>query len=161
MVGSLCGTNEPRISISPSVWGPPTWRFLYAVALAYPNSPTIDEMNAARNMLMSLAHLLPCAACRVNYNTKLGQWAREDIEDAVKCSEAFVAFVHKLESAVALGNNKSAPSFADSVQRAIRVETGSVHTGIDGKWLITLIPAAILGSLVTYLVMRKKINSIN
>jgi len=131
---------------------------LYAIALAYPVEPSRDEQVAARNFLYSLVHLLPCSRCRHNYNKKLADWAADDIEVAVSSSEAFVAFLFKLESAVALSAGKSAPVFEKSIRLNVGTEVPAARkrSGIDAHFMWLLIPAVAVGVGVTWATLRHK-----
>lgn len=50
-----------------SIWGPSAWRFLHAVTFAYPEHPTKEHKDAARNLFRSLKLLLPCGDCCDHY----------------------------------------------------------------------------------------------
>jgi len=56
-----------RNNLLPTVWGPKGWFFLDSIALGYPENPSDDEKLAAKNMINSLQHLLPCYGCRVHF----------------------------------------------------------------------------------------------
>jgi len=58
-------------NIAPHVWGPHGWRFMHAVALAYPESPSEEEKKAAFQFFSSLEYLLPCESCKNNYRKEL------------------------------------------------------------------------------------------
>lgn len=51
--------------MNPSWWGGHTWEALHYITLGYPeHSPSPKTRQAARDMLLSLQHLLPCSLCR-------------------------------------------------------------------------------------------------
>lgn len=50
-----------------SIWGPSAWRFLHAVTFAYPEKPTKEHKEAARNLFRSLKLMLPCGDCCQHY----------------------------------------------------------------------------------------------
>lgn len=58
-------------NIAPHVWGPHAWRFMHAVALTYPESPSEEEKKAAMQFFSSLEYLLPCESCKNNYRKEL------------------------------------------------------------------------------------------
>lgn len=58
-------------NIAPHVWGPHGWRFMHAIALAYPESPSEEEKKAAFQFFSSLEYLLPCESCKNNYRKEL------------------------------------------------------------------------------------------
>lgn len=49
------------------VWGPPTWNFLHAIALTYPQKADIVKRDAMILMLKSLEGVIPCKECRDHY----------------------------------------------------------------------------------------------
>ena len=50
-----------------SIWGPSAWRFLHAVTFAYPEVPSEEHKDAARNLFRSLKLMLPCGDCCTHY----------------------------------------------------------------------------------------------
>lgn len=58
-------------NIAPHVWGPHGWKFMHAVALAYPEKPSMEEKKAAAQFFSSLEYLLPCESCKQNYRKEL------------------------------------------------------------------------------------------
>ena len=58
-------------NIAPHVWGPHGWKFMHAVALAYPDNPSTEEKRAASQFFTSLEYLLPCESCKQNFRKEL------------------------------------------------------------------------------------------
>jgi hypothetical protein len=58
-------------NISPTIWGPPGWKFLHYVTFAYPDKPTFDDKENYKTFFNSVGTILPCASCRGNYNSHL------------------------------------------------------------------------------------------
>ena len=58
-------------NIAPHVWGPHAWKFMHAVALAYPDTPSMEQKKAASQFFSSLEYLLPCESCKQNYRKEL------------------------------------------------------------------------------------------
>ena len=54
-------------NIAPHVWGPHGWKFMHAVALAYPENPSAEEKKAAFQFFSSLEYMLPCESCKQNF----------------------------------------------------------------------------------------------
>ena len=50
----------------PSEWGPPAWRFIFAIIDDMPEYPADTE--PFRMFFMSLQNVLPCEMCRQNYS---------------------------------------------------------------------------------------------
>ena len=53
-----------------SIWGPAAWRFLHAATFAYPDDPTEKHKEDALKLFQSLASMLPCGDCCVNYSNE-------------------------------------------------------------------------------------------
>jgi hypothetical protein len=53
--------------LPPTVWGPFFWHTIHIVALGYPKEPSYAHKRAAKEFFESLAHLIPCPACREHY----------------------------------------------------------------------------------------------
>lgn len=60
-----------RQNLEPTVWGPHAWFFLESIALGYPQNPTYEEIQSAKNFLTSLKDLIPCERCRHNFKKHL------------------------------------------------------------------------------------------
>lgn len=58
-------------NIAPHVWGPHGWKFMHAVALAYPETPSVEEKQAALQFFSSLEYLLPCESCKQNFRKEI------------------------------------------------------------------------------------------
>jgi hypothetical protein len=54
-------------NIEPSIWGGDAWRFLHALAKAYPASPDSETRREMFRFLSALQVLLPCAQCRQHF----------------------------------------------------------------------------------------------
>lgn len=83
------------LSISPQVWGPRLWKSLHTIAFAYPEQPTADQQQAARNFLQSLAYLLPCEKCRQHYSEYL-----QANPPAVENRTTFAMYLNKFHNSV-------------------------------------------------------------
>jgi hypothetical protein len=53
-----------------SIWGPAAWKFLHAATFAYPDDPTEKHKEDALKLFQSLASMLPCGDCCVNYSNE-------------------------------------------------------------------------------------------
>ena len=57
----------------PTVWGKPTWMFLYCVAQTFPSTPSLQEKKKYKEFFYSLQWILPCKLCQHHYQ----QWIKE------------------------------------------------------------------------------------
>jgi hypothetical protein len=49
-----------------SIWGPMLWSLLHIISMNYPVKPSEEEKIHYYDFVLSLQHVLPCGACRVN-----------------------------------------------------------------------------------------------
>jgi hypothetical protein len=59
-------TNKTIKGFLPKNWGPHAWMMLHAIALAYPDNPTIQDKENYRSFYSGLKYILPCFKCRNN-----------------------------------------------------------------------------------------------
>jgi hypothetical protein len=55
-------------NIKPNFWGPKLWYNIFTFASIYPENPTHDVINSAKQFFLSIKNLLPCKSCRNSYN---------------------------------------------------------------------------------------------
>lgn len=53
------------------VWGPCLWTFLHIISFNYPTCPTDEQKHHYYKFIKCLGHILPCKACRDNYEKNL------------------------------------------------------------------------------------------
>lgn len=53
--------------IDPKLWGPPAWAFIDYIVESYPIVATVDVQVGIERFLLSLADVLPCSKCRLNF----------------------------------------------------------------------------------------------
>lgn len=58
-------------NVSPKQWGPPAWRLLHTIGGCV---RSVEDLDQARALFMSLAWLLPCSRCRDAYSDHLRIW---------------------------------------------------------------------------------------
>ncbi len=58
-------------NISPTIWGPPGWKFFHYVTFAYPDNPTFEDKENYKVFFNSVGTILPCLSCRENYKSHL------------------------------------------------------------------------------------------
>lgn len=95
--------------MEPAEWGPVFWPTLHTITFYYPDSPTQDEMNAARDLFTSLVYLLPCDECCEHYAELLKQFP---VEPALVGRQELSLWLYDLHNMVneRLGKKKS-PSY--------------------------------------------------
>ncbi len=59
--------SRPRLNMSPSIWGEPSWLFIHSIALGYPDNPSSKDKMAYKIFFKRLGDVLPCDKCTVNY----------------------------------------------------------------------------------------------
>jgi hypothetical protein len=54
-------------NLGPDFWGPPAWKFIHIVALAYPVNPSQQEKNNYKQFYTIIGDIIPCHFCRDHY----------------------------------------------------------------------------------------------
>ncbi len=62
------------MGIGPKYWGSSMWNAIGAIALAYPETPTLKEQLDITIFLNSLQNVLPCEICREHYKENLEKY---------------------------------------------------------------------------------------
>jgi len=61
-------THTPIANIDPKAWGPPTWKFVDYMIMAYPLSASLDQEIPMTQSNMCLGDVLPCDKHRDSFN---------------------------------------------------------------------------------------------
>ena len=98
--------------IGPEFWGPPAWKFLHIVALAYPDNPTEYEKQSYKNFYTVIKDILPCKLCGEHYSQHLINHPLNDIilssrENLVKWTIDIHNEVNKLNNKTVYGYDKA------------------------------------------------------
>lgn len=81
----------------PRIWGWDTWKFLHRAGFAYPDKPTEEDKQKARNLLSSLDIALPCPSCSLHY----AEYFRNTFNDSVlESSETLSRWIYDLHQHV-------------------------------------------------------------
>lgn len=156
-------------NIAPHVWGPHGWKFMHAVALAYPESPSVEEKKAAFQFFTSLEYLLPCESCKQNYKKELQMFPLQPALESKQALNEWLTALHNsvntrlnktvmspeqvLEYVFSESNNKS--NAASSSTSAATMNNGSTT---NNTWGITatVVAAALLIVVVVLLTLKAK-----
>lgn len=60
--------------MNPSIWGPHAWFFLHTISFNYPIKPKECDKKRFKRFFMALKDVIPCKACRDNYNIHLREF---------------------------------------------------------------------------------------
>lgn len=98
--------------IGPEFWGPPAWKFLHIVALAYPENPNEYEKQSYKNFYTIIKDILPCKLCGEHYTQHLKNYPLDDIilssrENLVKWTIDIHNEVNKLNNKTVYGYDKA------------------------------------------------------
>lgn len=150
------GSTDERLNLKPEVWGKNMWDTLYAVALGYPNTPTDIEKNAAKNFIMSLQSLLPCASCRDNFATEI---ASNSIDSSLQCSDTFTKYIYDLQCRISTRLRKHKFTYDETVEHIInpKKSTNNQLNSFNLIWIISL--TILITALVTWAVTKKSLKN--
>ena len=62
---------DPQNGFISAVWGPALWMVVHCISLNYPLVPTIVDQQRYRAWFEGLQYVLPCGACRSNFQQNL------------------------------------------------------------------------------------------
>jgi len=93
------------------VFGPILWTFLGCIGRNYPISPTYEDKQHYLTFLLSLKHVLPCKACRKNFDKNMTQ-AGFDPEIHLDSRQAFSRFINLLHNIVSKMLHKNNSNFS-------------------------------------------------
>jgi hypothetical protein len=161
-------------NIAPHVWGPHGWKFMHAVALAYPDNPSVEEKRAAAQFFTSLEYLLPCESCKQNFRKELQAFP---LQPALESKQKLNEWLTTLHNSVNKRLNKTIMS-PEQVLEYVFSESKSAHekkvepsspspsgsdnntnnTNNNNTWGITATAVAggLLVAVVVLLVLRHK-----
>lgn len=151
-----CNSTKPRNNLNPSTWGPYAWSFLYAIAVAYPSTPSVAERAAMKNFVFSLPYLLPCQTCRTNMETKLnGEFGGLRLETALNCNTTLVDYFYDIETSIALSKQKTVVPKNERIQQALApphvlaARLDHAQTTPNAVWIVLPI-AVVVTAAATY-----------
>lgn len=84
--------------MDPKSWGPPAWKFLHSITLAYPLNPTKLEKINMLNFFKSVGKVLPCNMCRTNYSRHLSKLPLTD--DVLSSRDGLVQWLIRIHDMV-------------------------------------------------------------
>jgi hypothetical protein len=103
-----------RNALAPVVWGPRGWFFLESIALGYPEEPSDDEKEAAKDLILSLEYLLPCGTCRYHYGDYLKKYIEiNSFYTVVEDRYSLITFIIDLHNDVRIRNGQTPRTVGD------------------------------------------------
>lgn len=144
----------------PRHWGASFWFVMHAVAEAYPNQPTVEDILDATCFYTSLKSLLPCPACAAHYTQLLQE---HPLEEAVKSRYALMQWVNTVHNKVNLKLNKPHVSMDQYRLKTLETPPPAAHAPpgkslVGGRLLPGALAALLLGAglVAATVVLRKK-----
>jgi len=59
--------------MDPKIWGKAGWKFLFSIALGFPQKPDFQKIHNYTRFFNYLQYVLPCEICRLHYASNLNQ----------------------------------------------------------------------------------------
>jgi hypothetical protein len=107
----------PHLTISSREWGPAIWTAIHTVTFAYPEKPSEQHKQHAKNFLLSLTYLLPCEVCRKHFEDMLPSEDDSRWQAILASRTALSRFAYDLHDTVNKRIGKSTASFDDIVNK--------------------------------------------
>ena len=97
------------------IWGPSSWKFLYSIALAYPNTPPdFSTIQQYKQFFTSLQYVLPCQKCQIHFGNMLQS---NPIDPYLVSSNALFEWISIVENNIRIENGKQPFSKEQILQR--------------------------------------------
>ena len=90
--------------LNPKLWGKYFWGTLHFISLSYPNSPTEEDKTKIKQVILSIADVLPCVICREHFNELLKEFPLNDY--VLQNKKNLVLWLFTLHNIVNKRNNK-------------------------------------------------------
>lgn len=98
------------MGIGPKFWGNSMWNAIGAIALSYPETPTIKEQQDITIFLNSLKDVLPCETCRKHYKENLEKFP---LSEAVTSKVNFIKWIIDVRNSINQQNGKRIYSYEE------------------------------------------------
>lgn len=101
------------MTLGPDVWGPPGWKFLHFVALAYPENPTEEDKFKYKNFFTLIQDVLPCSICREHYKQHLVKYPLDD--DTLLTTKSLLHWTIDVHNEVNIATKKRTLSYEEAI----------------------------------------------
>ena len=140
----------------PDQWGPHGWKFIHYVTLGYPDKPTRNDKIKYKNFFLSLAEVIPCILCKMNYKKHLKELPIND--SVLKNKISLMSWGIKMHNLVNIENSKKEVSIDDGIKMIRKnddtcsVENFTKSNKKENNYnnLINYIPLLIFGLILIY-----------
>jgi len=96
-------------NINPKLWGPPCWKFLHYVTIAYPDYPTPQDKENVKSFFYSLGGVLPCENCQHHFAKNFEKYPLSD--KVLSCRYNLVNWLIDIHNDVNARNGKKIWSY--------------------------------------------------
>jgi hypothetical protein len=128
------------MSISPSLWGPSTWKALHYITFAYPNNPTEDDKINYSNFFNSIGNVLACKKCRINFKMHLKKFPLDN--NALASNYSLVNWLINIHNEVNKMHNKKILTYDEVLK--IYMSYNPTNTICNKRILLLILLIAIL-----------------
>jgi len=78
-------------------WGTFFWKFFHIFSLLYPDNPSLDDKNHARNFVKNITYIIPCPSCARHFRNNL---KKINLENFINCQKDFIIFFFDLHNTI-------------------------------------------------------------
>ena len=155
--------NNITNNIKPYFWGPKLWYSIYSFVSVYPDNPTSEIINSAKQFFISIKQLLPCKSCRNHYNQHT-QEGNTNINNNINFMSRnnLIEFVFNLRNKV--NNNKEIEYYITlnyikkKLNLMICTDNNKLDATINNLTEAPIIPASIEDKVYSYLKKKNHFN---
>jgi hypothetical protein len=136
-----------------NLWGPSAWKFLHAVSFSYPDNPSKEKRESARELFRSLRFMLPCEECCSHY---CAEFDKDPVDAHLESRKQLTMWLVNFHNKVNERLGKSKVSYEEAValydHETCEIETCGEEKETEPKF--SYIPV-ILCLLVVLIILQK------
>lgn len=135
-----------------NLWGSQAWTFLHAVTFAYPENPSLEKRESARDLFRSLRHVLPCEECCGHY---CSEFDKDPVDNHLDSKKALSMWLVNFHNKVNERLGKKKFSYDEAVE-LFDHETCDIESCVEPEKKTNLLPLVCLLALLLFVVMKNK-----
>lgn len=106
--------------IDPKLWGPPAWKFLHYITIAYPDNPTEKNKEDMKFFFKYLREVIPCDKCKMNFSDHLKEHPLTD--ETLICKQNLVKWLINVHNSVNKMTNKEIVNYDEAMKLLLNEE---------------------------------------
>jgi hypothetical protein len=101
----------------PDIWGPPLWKSIHYIALAYPNYPSKNDKNRYEAFFTNLVNVIPCGICADHYQQNL---LKHPLKEGLENKMSLINWTIDMHNEVNKSNKSKIYSYEEGLNEILR-----------------------------------------